>query len=41
MSAPATVHVRAPATTANVGAPFDCAGLARDHWNELEQRPGA
>ena len=30
------VHVRAPATTANLGAGFDCAGAALDLWNELE-----
>ena len=40
MSAPDTVHVRAPATTANVGPAFDCAGIALDLWNELELRPG-
>jgi homoserine kinase len=31
----ATVTVRAPATTANLGAGFDCAGAALDLWNEL------
>ncbi|HZR91194.1 MAG TPA: hypothetical protein VFA44_02160 [Gaiellaceae bacterium] len=31
-----SIHVRAPATTANVGAGFDCAGVALDLWNELE-----
>jgi homoserine kinase len=30
-----TIHVRAPATTANVGPGFDCAGIALDLWNEL------
>ncbi|HST24983.1 MAG TPA: homoserine kinase [Gaiellaceae bacterium] len=30
------IHVRAPATTANVGSAFDCAGVAFDLWNELE-----
>jgi homoserine kinase len=30
------IHVRAPATTANLGAGFDCAGAALDLWNELE-----
>ena len=35
MSAPACVHVRAPATTANIGPGFDCAGAALDLWNEL------
>jgi len=29
------VGVRAPATTANVGPGFDCAGVALDLWNEL------
>jgi homoserine kinase len=31
-----TVHVRAPATSANLGSGFDCAGVALDLWNELE-----
>ncbi len=31
-----TIRVRAPATTANLGAGFDCAGVALDLWNELE-----
>jgi len=31
-----TIRVRAPATTANVGSGFDCAGIALDLWNELE-----
>ena len=30
------IHVRAPATTANLGAGFDCAGAALELWNELE-----
>jgi homoserine kinase len=30
------VRVRAPATTANVGPAFDCAGIALDLWDELE-----
>jgi homoserine kinase len=30
------VRVRAPATTANLGSGFDCAGAALDLWNELE-----
>jgi homoserine kinase len=30
------VRVRAPATTANLGPGFDCAGAALDLWNELE-----
>jgi homoserine kinase len=35
-----TVHVRAPATTANLGPGFDVAGAALDLWNELEVGPG-
>jgi homoserine kinase len=31
-----SIHVRAPATTANVGSGFDCAGIALDLFNELE-----
>ncbi len=31
-----TIHVRAPATSANIGSGFDCAGVALDLWNELE-----
>ncbi len=34
------IHVRAPATTANLGAGFDCAGAALDLWNELELHEG-
>jgi homoserine kinase len=30
-----TIHVRAPATTANLGPGFDCAAAALDLWNEL------
>jgi homoserine kinase len=30
------VIVRAPATSANLGPGFDCAGVALDLWNELE-----
>ena len=30
-----TIHVRAPATTANIGPGFDCAAAALDLWNEL------
>jgi homoserine kinase len=30
------IRVRAPATTANLGAGFDCAAAALDLWNELE-----
>jgi homoserine kinase len=36
-----TLHVRAPATSANLGAGFDCAGVALDLWNELELAEGA
>jgi homoserine kinase len=32
--------VRAPATSANLGAGFDCAGVALDLWNELELEEG-
>jgi len=31
-----TIHVRAPATAANLGPGFDIAGVAFDLWNELE-----
>lgn len=34
------VRVRAPATTANLGPGFDCAGAALDLWNELEVTEG-
>jgi homoserine kinase len=34
------IHVRAPATTANVGPGFDCVGVALDLWNELEITDG-
>ena len=30
------IRVRAPATTANLGSGFDCAGVALDLWNEIE-----
>jgi homoserine kinase len=30
------IHVRAPASTANLGPGFDCAAVALDLWNELE-----
>jgi homoserine kinase len=30
------LHVRAPATTANIGPGFDCVAAALDLWNELE-----
>lgn len=33
-------HVRAPASTANIGPGFDCAGAALDLWNELVVREG-
>jgi len=33
-----TIRVRAPATTANLGAGFDVAGAALTLWNELEVR---
>src|SRR5919204_3532232 len=36
----ASVRVRAPATTANLGPAFDAAGLAIDWWDELEAVPG-
>lgn len=35
-----TIHVRAPATTANIGPGFDAAAAAFDLWNELEAREG-
>lgn len=35
-----TIHVQAPATTANLGPGFDVAGAALDLWNELEVRDG-
>jgi homoserine kinase len=34
------LRVRAPATTANLGPGFDCAGAALELWNELELSPG-
>jgi homoserine kinase len=34
------IHVRAPATSANLGAGFDVAGVALELWNELEVSPG-
>src|SRR6266540_1903061 len=36
----ASVRVRAPATSANLGPAFDAAGLAIDWWDELEAVPG-
>src|SRR4051812_9833541 len=35
-----TIHVRAPATSANLGAGFDVAAVAFDLWNELEVGDG-
>ncbi len=35
-----TIHVRAPATTANIGPGFDCVAAALDLWNELEVEEG-
>jgi homoserine kinase len=35
-----TIHVRAPATTANIGPGFDCAAAALDLWNEVEVGEG-
>jgi homoserine kinase len=35
-----TFTVRAPATTANLGAGFDCAAVALDLWNEVEVSDG-
>src|SRR5436190_1356848 len=34
------VRARAPATTANIGPGFDCAGAALELWNELEVSDG-
>lgn len=34
------LRVRAPATTANLGPGFDCAGAALDLWNEVEVAEG-
>jgi homoserine kinase len=36
-----TIHVRAPATTANIGPGFDCVAAALDLWNELEVEEGS
>jgi homoserine kinase len=36
-----TLHIRAPATSANLGAGFDCAAVALDLWNEVEVEDGA
>ena len=38
---PMSIHVRAPATTANIGAGFDVAGAALTLWNELVVTDGA
>jgi homoserine kinase len=35
-----SIVVRAPATSANLGAGFDCLGLALDLWNEVIADPG-
>jgi homoserine kinase len=35
------IVVRAPATSANLGAGFDCLGMALDLWNEVAAVPGA
>src|SRR5919108_6160847 len=35
----ASVRVRAPATSANLGPAFDAVGLALDWWDELEATP--
>jgi homoserine kinase len=35
-----SIVVRAPATSANLGAGFDCLGLALDLWNEVSATPG-
>ena len=40
MQSEPAIRVRAPATTANIGPGFDCAGAALDLWNELELTPG-
>ena len=40
MRASSVIHVRAPASTANVGPGFDCAAVALDLWNELEVSAG-
>ncbi len=36
-----SVHVRAPASTANLGPGFDCVAVALDLWNEVEVVEGA
>ena len=35
-----TIHVRAPATSANIGPGFDVAAVALDLWNEMEVGDG-
>ena len=35
----ASIRVKAPATTANLGPGFDCLGMALDLWNTLEVHP--
>ena len=39
MEATGSIHVRAPATSANLGPAFDAAGIALAWWDELELRP--
>jgi len=39
MEATGSIHVRAPATSANLGPAFDAAGIALAWWDELEVRP--
>jgi homoserine kinase len=39
MDATRPIHIRAPATSANLGPAFDAAGIALDWWDELEVRP--
>jgi homoserine kinase len=40
LTAVSSIVVRAPATSANLGAGFDCLGLALDLWNEVDAVPG-
>ncbi len=37
-AAPATVHIRVPATSANLGPGFDCLGLALSRYDEVDIR---
>jgi homoserine kinase len=39
MEVTGSIHVRAPATSANLGPAFDAAGIALAWWDELEVRP--